>query len=432
MAEAAKEQTNPIASRPVRCIVKLGGAAITNKGELESIDVESLRSACAQLRQAMSHASAAEKVVGMDWSRRPGDPIDDAVVDAEGLSEMEGLGLDTNFIVVHGAGSFGHFQASRSRVHKGGLHSTLVKAGFVATRISVTSLNQEIVRALAREGIPSVGMSPFSCGWSTKQRNLASANASQIIESLRVGLVPVLHGDAVLDELLTRIQYALNIEQFDVAKQLREKLTEIETEIIRQREAKRGSSKTEAQDKAINLLRVSADLQKAVDSENYALAASLRDEIAKLEAESLAVSAKALAYQNVKYVFRLGQKVRHKVHGYRAVICGMDPVCCESKSWMETANVENLSKGPNQPFYQVLVDVYADPELLVAYVAEENLAEAEVSEKGRFDHPYIEFLFFGEDTAGDFIPIKQLREKYDQPRYEASGDEDDDDDSTDS
>ena len=39
--------------------------------------------------------------------------------------------------------------------------------------------------------------------------------------------------------------------------------------------------------------------------------------------------------------------------GYRAVICGMDPVCCESKSWMVTANVEKLSKGPNQPFYQV-------------------------------------------------------------------------------
>ncbi|XP_052165666.1 clp protease adapter protein ClpF, chloroplastic-like isoform X3 [Oryza glaberrima] len=180
-------------------------------------------------------------------------------------------------------------------------------------------------------------------------------------------------------DLQTRIQYALNIEQFDVAKQLREKLTEIETVIIRQREAKRGSSKTEAQDKAINLLRVRADLQKAVDSENYALAAALRDEIAKLETESLAVSAKALAYQNMKYAFRLGQKVRHKVH-----------------------------------------------------VAEENLAEAEIPEKGRFDHPYIEFLFFGEDTAGDFIPIKQLREKYDQPRYEASGDEDDDDGSTDS
>ncbi|KAM0923899.1 hypothetical protein ACQ4PT_005213 [Festuca glaucescens] len=212
-------------------------------------------------------------------------------------------------------------------------------------------------------------------------------------------------------DLQTRIQYALNIEQFDAAKQLREKLAEIETEITRQREAKRGSSKNEAQDKSLNLLRVRADLQKAIESENYALAAELRDAVAKLEGDSLALSAKALAYQGVKYEFQLGQKVRHKVHGYRAVICGMDPVCCESKSWMETANVEKLSKGPNQPFYQVLVDVYADPELLVAYVAEENLSEAEESEKGRFEHPYTEFLFFGEDTARDFIPVKQLPER---------------------
>nr|TKW16954.1 hypothetical protein SEVIR_5G333000v2 [Setaria viridis] len=201
--EAAQEQPSPTAPRPVRCIVKLGGAAITNKGELESINEESLRSACAQLRQAMSESDgdgAPGKVLGMDWSRRHGDPADPAV-DAERIAGMAGLGFDTNFIVVHGAGSFGHFQASRSGVHKGGLHSTLVKAGFVATRISVTSLNQEIVRALAR-GIPSVGMSPFACGWSTKQRKLASADASQIIQSLHAGFVPVLHGDAVLDELL--------------------------------------------------------------------------------------------------------------------------------------------------------------------------------------------------------------------------------------
>ncbi|KAF8766235.1 hypothetical protein HU200_007742 [Digitaria exilis] len=202
--EAAQEQPSPTAPRPVRCIVKLGGAAITNKGELESINEDNLRSACAQLRQAMSESDgdgSPEKVLGMDWSKRQGDPADPAV-DAELIAGMAGLGIDTNFIVVHGAGSFGHFQASRSGVHKGGLCSTLVKAGFVATRISVTSLNQEIVRALAREGIPSVGMSPFACGWSTKQRKLASANASQIIQSLHAGFVPVLHGDAVLDEFL--------------------------------------------------------------------------------------------------------------------------------------------------------------------------------------------------------------------------------------
>ena len=39
--------------------------------------------------------------------------------------------------------------------------------------------------------------------------------------------------------------------------------------------------------------------------------------------------------------------------GYRGVICGMDPVCCESSAWIEKANVQSLSRGSNQPFYQV-------------------------------------------------------------------------------
>ncbi|WOL10461.1 hypothetical protein Cni_G19216 [Canna indica] len=228
-------------------------------------------------------------------------------------------------------------------------------------------------------------------------------------------------------DLETRIQYALNMEQYEAAQQLRNKLDEVETEIIKQREARRGSSKSEAQDKAIYLLRLRADLQKAVENENYSAAAELRDEISKLEAETLAASAKTLAYENTHYAFRLGQRVRHKKFGYRAVICGMDPVCCESSSWMEIANVDKLIQGSNQPFYQVLVDVHADPNLLVAYVAEENLLANEQPDMSRFDHPYASFLFYGMDTAGDFIPIKQLREKYNRPRHEVPADMHDED-----
>lgn len=44
---------------------------------------------------------------------------------------------DSIYTSVTGSGSFGHFQASKSGVHKGGLNQPLVKAGFVATRISV-------------------------------------------------------------------------------------------------------------------------------------------------------------------------------------------------------------------------------------------------------------------------------------------------------
>ncbi|XP_010527945.1 PREDICTED: uncharacterized protein LOC104805183 [Tarenaya hassleriana] len=229
-------------------------------------------------------------------------------------------------------------------------------------------------------------------------------------------------------DLATRVQYALNVEQYDIAQQLRNKLNEVEEEAMRQQEAKRGSSsKSEAQDKAISIIRLRADLQIAIDSEDYALAAKLRDEISELEAESLAASAKALAYENAQYAFRLGQKVRHKLFGYQAVICGMDPICCESNSWMETAQVENLPRGSNQPFYQVLVDVHADPNLLVTYVPEDNLLAPEKPDMERFDHPYISFLFYGADTAGDFIPIKQLREKFNRSRYEVPFDPQDED-----
>ncbi|KAL8479478.1 hypothetical protein ACS0TY_026394 [Phlomoides rotata] len=84
---------------------------------------------------------------GMDWSRKPGSSEIPNVVD----DFDDQLAADPKkFVVIHGAGSFGHFQASKSGVHKGGLSRPLVKFGFVATRISVTTLNLEIVRALAR------------------------------------------------------------------------------------------------------------------------------------------------------------------------------------------------------------------------------------------------------------------------------------------
>ncbi|GJM93038.1 hypothetical protein PR202_ga09556 [Eleusine coracana subsp. coracana] len=123
------------------------------------------------------------------------------------------------------------------------------------------------------------------------------------------------------------------------------------------------------------------------------------------------MTAKTMLWQLV-YVMKLPN-----FEGYRGVICGMDPVCCESKSWMETANVEKLSKGPNQPFYQVLVDVHVDPELLVAYG------------KGLII-PTLNFFFMVRTQPAETSSLssKLLGRKYDQPRYvEATGDENEDD-----
>lgn len=70
----------------------------------------------------------------------------------------------------------------------------------------------------------------------------------------------------------------------------------------------------------LSFFHCSADLQNAIEEENYVLAAELRDQILKLEAESLAASAKALAHENAQYLFRLGQKVKHKIYGINALI----------------------------------------------------------------------------------------------------------------
>lgn len=186
-------------NKPIRCIVKLGGAAITSKNDLEKINEENLVTVCSQLQLAMMSGPSSGKVLSLDWSKRHGG-LDTVSVAEDFTNQL--VSEFNNFVVVHGAGSFGHFQASKSGVHKGGLSQPLVKAGFVATRISVTSLNLEIVRALAREGIPSIGMSPFSCGWSTCNRKIDSADVTMITKTINAGFVPVLHGDAVLDASL--------------------------------------------------------------------------------------------------------------------------------------------------------------------------------------------------------------------------------------
>lgn len=186
-------------SNTLRCIVKLGGAAVTCKNEIEKINQENLATISSHLKELMFNNSSSNSIPGMDWSKRPG--VSEISVSLQDFENDEKSFDLSNFVVVHGAGSFGHFQASRSGVHKGGLHLPVVKAGFVATRISVTSLNLEIVRALAREGIPSVGMSPFASGWSTSDRNFASADISQVAKAVQSGFVPVLHGDAVFDDI---------------------------------------------------------------------------------------------------------------------------------------------------------------------------------------------------------------------------------------
>lgn len=152
-------------------VVKLGGAAITRKGErAEVLDEGALGACVAQVAGA--------------WP------------------ELRGRG---GLVLVHGAGSFGHWQAKEGRIHEGWQGSD--RLGFARTRAAVTRLNSLVVSRLVDAGVPAVGLPAFPA-WTTAGPGCLALGAgsafgptSAAAAALAAGLLPVLHGDAVLDEV---------------------------------------------------------------------------------------------------------------------------------------------------------------------------------------------------------------------------------------
>jgi len=114
-------------------ILKLGGAAITNKKGLESLKADILHTTV----QHIAHTSTS----------------------LQGTSKL---------VTIHGAGSFGHRPARDHNVQGGWFSSNTdinksldldVLHGFEETRFSVRKLNHQVVGALQKQGVPAVGLS---------------------------------------------------------------------------------------------------------------------------------------------------------------------------------------------------------------------------------------------------------------------------------
>ena len=150
-------------SSPAPCIVvKMGGSAITVKNKIEALNEKALDATAA-------HIAAATR---------------------------SGVKL----AVLHGAGSFGHFQAKKYGINKGNSDPQWA-LGFADTRRAVTLLNHEVVSRLVRVSVPAVGLSPFPSAVMTGKKLRLPGVMAQAADCLSKGLVPVLHGDAVLDDV---------------------------------------------------------------------------------------------------------------------------------------------------------------------------------------------------------------------------------------
>lgn len=144
------------------CIVKLGGSAITAKDDSRP---EVNRRNLARLARELSEAYAKESF---------------------------------SLFVVHGAGPYGHVPAKRYDL-KAGLKSAAQLRGISETHQSMEALNQEVVLALVKAGLPAISFQP-SAGGMLKDGKLSSFPVKVVEGMLAIGLVPVSYGDVLLDE----------------------------------------------------------------------------------------------------------------------------------------------------------------------------------------------------------------------------------------
>ncbi len=123
---------------------------------------------------------------------------DDGVVRVNEIRRIaqEISGFKGKLMIVHGAGSFGHPQAK-----KFSLNEEFNATGSIITHLSVKELCSMVVDILNANGICAVGVHPMCCMLADNGR-IQTMFLDQIHCMLEKDIVPVLHGDVVMDHSL--------------------------------------------------------------------------------------------------------------------------------------------------------------------------------------------------------------------------------------
>ena len=136
-------------------VIKLGGAAITDKTRLSVIKRRTIEST------------------------------------ARVLAKHRG------YMLVHGAGSFGHIPVNKYNL-RGPIRSAPQLIGYAKTKACLLKLETEVISILAGEHIPVAPVAASSCLMANRGR-IVSQNFETVASMLELGLVPCIAGDLVQD-----------------------------------------------------------------------------------------------------------------------------------------------------------------------------------------------------------------------------------------
>jgi len=139
-----------------RVILKLGGSVITDKS-----------TGCSVNRKQISAIAEAVKAAG-----------------------------NQDILIIHGAGSCGHPEAKRYHLDVGAERNQT--EGIWVTNNVVSGLNDSVVEILRGHGVPAIGVHPLHTGVAENGR-LIAFEIRHLEKMLSLGIVPVIHGDVVMD-----------------------------------------------------------------------------------------------------------------------------------------------------------------------------------------------------------------------------------------
>lgn len=150
------EKTQPIT------LVKIGGSLITDKHKPFSVKWKALKTICAEVKKSQA--------------------------------------LGKWLVVGHGAGSFAHVPAKKYQTHKGIVNQQSYR-GIAEVADVAAQLNRIVVKCLLEAKVNAVSVSPLSMMTANNHR-LASLDSTSVELLLRQGLLPVLYGDQIMDEVV--------------------------------------------------------------------------------------------------------------------------------------------------------------------------------------------------------------------------------------
>ena len=147
--------TSP-AAKPDHVILKLGGSVITDK----SADC------------AINRAGLEALAIAIAGARHEG------------------------IVIIHGAGSCGHPEAKRYHLDRGATAGAT--EGIYVTHRAVSGLNDAVVETLRSKGVAAIGVHPLHVAAADNGRLIGFENR-HLETMLALGMVPVIHGDVVMD-----------------------------------------------------------------------------------------------------------------------------------------------------------------------------------------------------------------------------------------